>query len=174
LFGWIKRVLLLCRELKFTMAKKQNTTRPVFIKILFIFLGICTLSLGILGILVPGLPTTPFLLLSAGLFFRSSKRLYRWLMRHPYFGVRIRYYRIYRALPLKTKIYANSLMWVMIFLSVILFIDQLWIKIIVIAAGITGSIVMIRVIPTYEVKTKARNKAKKRRGTGNRNVNYIV
>lgn len=140
------------------MAKKHDTTRPVFIKILFIFLGICTLFLGILGIFIPGLPTTPFLLLSAGLFVRSSKRLYRWLIRHPYFGVRIRYYRIHRALPLKTKIYANFLMWVMISLSVILFIDPLWIRLIVIAAGLTGSIVMIRVIPTYEAKAKAKAK----------------
>jgi hypothetical protein len=142
------------------MTKEQNTGRPVFIKILFIFLGMCALFLGILGIIIPGLPTTPFLLLSAGLFFRSSKRLYRWLMRQSYFGVRIRYYRIHRALPLKTKIYANSLMWIMIFLSVFLFIDQLWIRIIIIAAGITGSIVMIRVIPTYEAKFKAKAEAK--------------
>ncbi len=141
------------------MTEKKNTTRPVFIKMLFIFLGICALFLGVLGIIIPGLPTTPFLLLSAGLFFRSSKRLYRWLMSHPYFGVRIRYYRIHRALPLKTKIYANSLMWVMILLSVFLFIDQLWINIIIIAAGITGSVVMIRVIPTYEVKTKVKAEA---------------
>lgn len=48
----------------------------------------------------------------------------------------------------------------MIFLSVFLFIDQLWIRIIIIAAGITGSIVMIRVIPTYEAKFKAKAEAK--------------
>lgn len=121
-----------------------------FIKLLLIIAGLISLGLGVIGIFVPGLPTTPFLLLSAGLFFRSSEKLYSWLIYHRYLGKYIRHYRIYKAISLRTKIYAISLMWTMIGISTIFFIDIIWVKIIVLLAGITGTIVMGWVIPTYK------------------------
>jgi len=119
---------------------------------ILVMLGVISFGLGVLGIFVPGLPTTPFLLLSAFLFFRSSEKLYNWLIHHPRFGAYIRYYRIYKAIPLKTKIYATALMWLMIFISTVFFIEHIVIDIIVIAAGVTGTIVMNFVIPTYKKK----------------------
>ena len=121
-------------------------------KCFLVVLGVISFGLGVLGIFIPGLPTTPFLLLSAFLFFRSSEKLYNWLIHHPRFGAYIRYYRIHRAIPLRTKIYATSLMWVMIFISTVFFIENIIIDIIVIAAGITGTIVMNWVISTYKKK----------------------
>lgn len=121
-------------------------------KWILVILGIISVGLGFLGIFVPGLPTTPFLLLSAFLFFRSSERLYNWLIHHPRFGSYIRYYRIHKAIPLKTKIYATTLMWLMIVISTVFFIEHIAIDIIVIAAGVTGTIVMNFVIPTYKKK----------------------
>ena len=119
---------------------------------ILVTLGIISFGLGVLGIFVPGLPTTPFLLLSAFLFFRSSEKLYNWLIHHPRFGAYIRYYRIHKAIPLKTKIYATALMWLMVFISTVFFIEQAIVDIIVIAAGLTGTIVMNWVIPTYKKK----------------------
>jgi uncharacterized membrane protein YbaN (DUF454 family) len=121
------------------------------IKILLIFLGTVSLSLGIIGIAVPGLPTTPFLLLAATLYFRSSKRLYRWLLDTKYFGPYIRKYRENRAMDFKVKIYSIVLMWLMILSSVIFFIDNSIARIIVVSVGIIGTVVM-SMIPTIKRK----------------------
>lgn len=80
-------------------------------KYLLIFLGTVTLLLGIIGIFVPLLPTTPFLLLSAALYFRSSRRLYDWLLSHPHLGSYIRNFRENKAIPLRVKIISVSMVW---------------------------------------------------------------
>lgn len=87
-------------------------------KILFIVLGSLSLGLGILGIILPLLPTTPFLLLSATLFMHSSPRLYDWLLNHKYFGVYIRNYRENRVIPINVKIVSLSVLWLTILLSI--------------------------------------------------------
>lgn len=120
------------------------------LKFLFIFLGTLSLILGVIGIVVPGLPTTPFLLLSAALYFKSSSKLYNWLIQHPVFGKFIRNYRETKSIPRATKIYALSIMWVMITLSCVFFIKISWVIIIVLAVGIVGSVVMIQ-IPTRKL-----------------------
>lgn len=73
-------------------------------KILLVVLGCISCVLGIVGIFVPLLPTTPFLLLSAALWVRSSPRLYGWLLAHPCFGEYVRNFRENRAIPLRAKI----------------------------------------------------------------------
>ncbi len=78
---------------------------------LLIALGAISLVVGVVGIFVPLLPTTPFLLLTAALWAHSSPRFYAWLMNHRYFGEYIRNYRENRAIPLKTKIVTLILLW---------------------------------------------------------------
>ncbi|MBS3985225.1 MAG: YbaN family protein [Selenomonadales bacterium] len=73
--------------------------------------GTIALALGIVGIFLPGLPTTPFLLLSAWCYARSSPRLYTWLMQHPVLGTYIRDYLERRGVPLRAKILALALLW---------------------------------------------------------------
>ncbi|MFI3292833.1 MAG: YbaN family protein [Rikenellaceae bacterium] len=80
-------------------------------KILFIILGSVSLVLGIIGIVVPLLPTTPFLLLSATLYLHSSPRLYAWLLSTKYLGAYIRDYKEHRSVPLKSKIIALAMLW---------------------------------------------------------------
>lgn len=87
-------------------------------KYLFIVLGSLCVGLGILGIFLPLLPTTPFLLLAAALYVRSSSRLYHWLLYQPYLGPYIRNFRQYRAIPLRVKVISVTLMWVTILYSV--------------------------------------------------------
>lgn len=77
----------------------------------FVILGLIALSLGILGIFLPVLPTTPFLLLAAALFSRSSYRLYDWLMNHPQLGPYIYNFRENKALPVRVKVVSVSLLW---------------------------------------------------------------
>ena len=68
------------------------------------------LVLGVVGIFVPLLPTTPFLLL-AWAFCRSSPRLYDRLLAHPCLGAYVRNFREYRAIPLRAKIISVTLIW---------------------------------------------------------------
>lgn len=94
-------------------------------RFLFAVLGSIALALGIIGIFLPLLPTTPFLLLAAALYFRSSQRLYNWLLNHPHLGVYIRNFREHRAIPIRVKIVSVTLVWVTL-LNCALFIAEVW------------------------------------------------
>jgi len=113
------------------------------IKLLLIMLGSLFLGLGIPGIFIPGLPTTPFLLLAAGCYFRSSDRLYKWLLNHYILGRYIRNFRENRAISLRSKIISLVTMWLMISMSVFVFIKTLWIKILVANLGVIGTVVIL-------------------------------
>ena len=79
--------------------------------------GFLSVALGVIGIFLPVLPTTPFLLLAAACFMRSSPRFYHWLVGHPRLGPWIRDYLDGEGIPLKGKIYAIGLMWCSILIS---------------------------------------------------------
>lgn len=102
----------------------------VFIKkILYIFLGTLFFVLGATGIVLPILPTTPFLLLSAYFYLRSSKRLYDWLINHKIWGKYIYNYVTYKAIPKKAKVSAVLLICITIPIALIM-IDKLVVYII--------------------------------------------
>jgi hypothetical protein len=84
-----------------------------------IFLGSLFLGLGILGIFLPLLPATPFLLLATACFARSSKKLYEWLLNNRWFGSYIRNYREGKGIPLKVKIVSLALLWMAIVYSTV-------------------------------------------------------
>ena len=92
-------------------------------KVLYILFGTLSLALGIIGIFL--LPTTPFLLLTAALYVRSSPRLYNRLLHHKYLGSYIRNFRENKAIPLRAKIISVSLIWITI-LNCIFFIVPYW------------------------------------------------
>jgi uncharacterized membrane protein YbaN (DUF454 family) len=121
------------------------------LKIFLIILGTICISLGILGIFIPGLPTTPFLLLAASLYVRSSDKLYNKLINHKILGKYIYNYRKNKGITKKTKIYSIILMWVMISCSVIFFIKIFYVKIIVLTVGLIGTIIMGFVIKTVNL-----------------------
>ena len=110
--------------------------------------GYVSLSLGVVGIFVPVLPTTPFLLLSAACFLNSSERLYRWLIHLKVFGNYISNYLKYRAISLRSKIMSISLLWLVIGSTVLFFISNLWIRLVLllIAAGVTIHILKLRTL----------------------------
>ena len=117
-------------------------------KRLFIFLGMISLLLGIAGIPLPLLPTTPFLLLSAWLFSRSSKRFYLWLIHHKYFGTYIRNYREKGGVTMNVKIVSISMLWLTIICSAIWAVDYWWVRILLllIAVGVSAHIASLRTI----------------------------
>ena len=117
-----------------------------FLRRLLVFLGTVFVGLGILGMFLPILPTTPFLLLAAACYARSSKRFYHWLLSNRWFGSYIRDYKERKSIPLKVKIFTVSLLWITIILSTIFATNVTYIRIIliVIALCVTIHILSLR------------------------------
>jgi uncharacterized protein len=107
---------------------------------LFIAGGSISLALGLLGIPLPLLPTTPFLLLSAWFFARSSKRFYYWLIHHRHFGKAIRNYREKGGVDRKVKIWAISLLWITIGISAAFAVNNWWVRVLLLVIAIGVSI----------------------------------
>lgn len=122
-------------------------------KAVYIILGTLSLILGIIGIVVPGLPTTPFLLLTAGLYARSSDKLYNKLISNKILGSYILKYRENKAISLRVKVYSIAIMWVMISLSAFVFISSVTVRIVLFVVGAIGTFVMLR-IPTIRDSNK--------------------
>lgn len=99
-------------------------------KVLYIILGSLCLVLGSVGIFLPILPTTPFLLLSAYFYVRSSEKLYNWLINHKIFGRYIYNYVTYKAVPKKAKITAILMIIITVPIAVVL-IDNIYTYIII-------------------------------------------
>jgi len=106
------------------------------IRILLITAGVISIALGVLGIFLPLLPTTPFLLLAAACFMRSSRRLYDWLLTHRYLGPYIGNYRNFRAIPKRMKIILLVLLWATLGYSMIAVVENLLVCILLGAIGI--------------------------------------
>ena len=83
---------------------------------------------GIVGIFLPLLPTTPFLLLAAACFSRSSESLHSWLLQHPTFGKSVGNWERYRVIPKRAKILSSTMMTVMIGYPVFVYPHPLWFK----------------------------------------------
>jgi len=122
----------------------------LIVKLLLVLLGSISLFFGILGIVIPGLPTTPFLLLSAALYLRSSNYLYRKLVTNKHLGKYIQNFHDKRGITLRVKWYSILLMWLMITISVVFFIKVTTIKLLILGIGIIGTIVMEFVINTVK------------------------
>ncbi len=102
--------------------------------------GVVSLGLGVIGVFLPVLPTTPFLLLAAACFVRSSARFYNWLLNHRLFGSSIRNWRRTGAIPLKAKLIAITLIALTIGAS-ILFVIPLWpVKLLLAVIGVSVSV----------------------------------
>jgi len=79
-------------------------------RVVYLGLGWLLVTIGVVGVFLPVLPTTPFLILAVACFARSSPRLETWLLEHPRFGGPLRDWRERRAIPRKAKIAAVVMM----------------------------------------------------------------
>lgn len=110
--------------------------------------GVLSVVFGVIGILVPILPTTPFLLLAAYLFAKSSDRLYNMLINNRLLGSYIRNYREKRGVKLWVKTGIISLLWVTILYSAFFATELLWLRILLIciASAVTYHIYSINTL----------------------------
>ncbi len=90
----------------------------------YLIIGTIALALGALGLFLPVLPTTPFVILAAACYLRSSKRMHAWILESKLFGEMIRNYQAGKGLRRDTKIRALVLMWATISVSAYFFVDQ--------------------------------------------------
>jgi uncharacterized membrane protein YbaN (DUF454 family) len=108
-------------------------------KYLLILAGSISLVLGIIGIMIPILPTTPFLLLAAFCYLRSSKRLYDWMLNNRVFGPYIYNYLTYRAIKRSVKVVTLILLWLTLTVSIVL-VSNVYLRIFLVAVGVGVSI----------------------------------
>lgn len=94
-------------------------------KVLLTVLGFVSLGLAVLGVFLPVLPTTPWLLLSAALFLKGNRRWYEWLMNHPKFGTYITNFTVHKAIPQRVKVVSVSMVWITL-LNCAIFVAEHW------------------------------------------------
>src|SRR3989339_418818 len=118
------------------------------IKILLITAGTVSVGLGILGIFLPLLPTTPFLLLAAVCYSKGSERLYNWLLKNRYFGSYIKNYREKKGIPLRAKITAIVFLNITIGYAIFFVVHYFWLKVLLflIAVGIIIHIISMKTL----------------------------
>ncbi len=132
--------------------KKNKNKKGELRRYLLIIIGTFFLGLGIIGIFLPLLPTTPFLLLAAACYTRSSKIFYSWLLTNKWFGNYIRNYRKRKGVPFKIKILSICFLWIAIGYSAIYVVHILLgrVILILIAIGVTIHILSIQTLKRWE------------------------
>ncbi|WLR51142.1 YbaN family protein [Bacillus tianshenii] len=113
-------------------------------KYILIGIGYLSIALGVVGIVLPLIPTTPLLLLGAYCLFKSSPRLYEKLMNHKLLGGYIKRWRSGEGIPLKSKIIVIALLWLAIGYSVAFMIPLLFVKILLLGIASTVTIYLIK------------------------------
>ncbi len=121
----------------------ENAGRPApavhdspVVRALLVAAGFLCVGLGLAGLVLPVLPTTPFLLLAAGCFARSSPRFHRWLLAHRVFGPIVSEWESHRAIPWKAKLWAIGLMSATLAASIVFFVRNPWVKGMLAAMGV--------------------------------------
>ncbi len=118
-------------------------------KVVFLIVGFVSLGLAAAGAVLPLLPTTPFLLLAAACFLRSSRRLHRWLIGHPWFGSYIRDYREYGGITRRARSGTLLLLWISLAYAMLRAANSAWLRVLLAAVGlgVTIHILKLRTLP---------------------------
>lgn len=146
---------------------KESATPPApraprspWVRHLLTAAGVVCVALALIGIVLPLLPTTPFLLLAAACFARSSPRLDDWLHHNRLFGPYLRAYRAGHGIPMPAKVSIIALLWISIAFSAILAVpDRLWaLRLVLVMTGLLVSIHVLRVKTYRRASEETRNK----------------
>jgi len=123
------------------------------LKMLLIFIGWLSVVLGVIGIFLPIMPTTPFLLLAAACFVRTSPKFYQWLVGHPRLGKYLVYYLEGKGIPLKAKIYTIALITISMSITTYL-VPVTAVKILLPLVGVLVALYIVRQ-PTLELSPES-------------------
>ena len=126
--------------------------RKSFWKILLYFSGFIFLALGLLGIFIPLLPTTPFLLLAATAFMHTDRKIYLWMFRNKIFGKQLSAYVKDKSVSFSLKISSLLILSLTLGYSIIFVIDILWVRIflIFVGLGVATHIIKLKTLDNYE------------------------
>lgn len=127
-------------------AELRLSAAPV-VRWLYVIGGTVSLVLGLIGLFLPIVPTTPFLLLTAFCYARGSERFYFWLLTNKYFGSYIRAWRNNEGIPIKVKVYALALLWYVLAMSAFLVVPLWSVRILFFLVGAGVTIYIVR-LPT--------------------------
>lgn len=123
------------------MCKHDSPT----VRAVLVVAGTGCVGLGVLGLFLPVLPTTPFLLVAAACYARASERFYSWLLNNRMFGPTIREWRRYRSIPYRTKLTAIVMMSLTLSSSIVFFVRNPYLQVALAMLGVTLAVWLYRV-----------------------------
>ena len=132
------------KKLSQKLNKVKTRTNNQLKKITYVILGSLFMALAFLGLILPLLPTTPFLLLASYFYLRSSKKLHRWLLDNKIFGKYLSDYQKSRSIPNKIKIIVLVILWITILSTILFFLDNFIIRVLLVLIAILVSIHILR------------------------------
>ncbi len=124
----------------------KNVQLPKLYRYFYLISGFLLVAIGVIGIFLPVLPTTIFLILASACFVKSSPKANEWLRNHRILGMYVKNYQDKSGLTVRAKIFNIAFLWIMILLSAFYLTDEFYIKIILllIASGVTIHLLMIK------------------------------
>ena len=141
--------------IRFEMTRFEKKGQKVA-RALWLSVGVICVCLGTIGMALPILPTTPFLLAAAACFCKSSTKMYNWLLNNKWFGDYIKNYKEGKGLPIKTKIVALTVLWATLSISAVFFLTRflppqfvLPMQIVMFAVAVGVSVHVLR-LPTFK------------------------
>jgi uncharacterized membrane protein YbaN (DUF454 family) len=123
------------------MCKHDSPT----VRAVLVVAGTGCVGLGVLGLFLPVLPTTPFLLVAAACYARASERFYSWLLNNRTFGPTIREWRRYRSIPYRTKLTAIVMMSLTLSSSIVFFVRNPYLQAALAMLGVTLAVWLYRI-----------------------------
>jgi len=126
--------------------KPQSAQLTGFYRYIYLISGILLVAIGVIGIFLPILPTTIFLILASACFIKSSPQANEWLRNHKILGIYIKNYQDKSGLRIKAKVFNIVLLWIMILSLAYFFTEEIFIKLllIAIAIGVTIHLLMVK------------------------------
>ncbi len=124
-----------------------NLDRSRVSRLFWFILGFSIMSLGLVGIVVPGLPTTPLMILAAACFAKSSQRFYDWIINNRLFGEHVKNYREGKGIPKKSKRIILPTLWVFVIFAVFFAIPEeiLIARVSTFILGVIGTIFILKI-----------------------------
>jgi len=113
-------------------------------KLIYNIIGTISLIIAFIGVVLPVLPTTPFVLLSAACYYKGSERLHGWLSSNKVFGPIIRDYEEHKGMKKTTKIRALTIMWAAVLTSAFIILSTWTMQALVILVAVVGTVAMLR------------------------------